>query len=342
VPPGTLPLSGRGQFLANLQVDDGVSPEHRMPVAALDINGDLILTYAERATHYNPEFIMFTRSSDGGLTWMMPATVVNDVSHNADIMPSIAQLSDGTIGVVWCAMNFSPFNYEVFFAASGDGGMSFGPSVVVHPPDPNTDFLRPWITAVGNTFYVSYIRETALYTGYIDVVTSTDGGGTWSSPVTVNITHPIDTDGEAPKIVQNNVLGELAVVWEYNDHIWFSSSTDQGLTWLSPVRITDAGAVYSDYPEMVVDSQGRYIVVWDDFRDDWVDVFIDTSVDGLTWGTDQRVNDPYVSGNQYEPHIAIDPNDVMGGDLVRTESNGKRCAVGAHPIRAVVFRPGGG
>jgi hypothetical protein len=294
-----------------MQVDDGVSPEHREPVVTFDNNGNLLLTYIERVSHYNPEYIMFTRSSDKGMNWTMPATIVNDSSHNADIMPSIAQLSDGTIGVVWLALHFAPFNYEVYFSASTDGGSSFGPDVLVHPPDINTDFLRPWITAVGNTFYVGYIKEIATYTGHMAIVSSSDGGSTWSSPVIINTTHPIDTDGEPPRIVHNPVLSELAVIWEYNDHIWFCSSTDQGATWGSPVRITDNASVDTDYPEMAVDSQGRYVAVWGDFRDDWVDVFIDTSIDGLTWGEDRRVNDTYTSGNQYEPHIAIDPNDAI-------------------------------
>lgn len=302
---------GRGNFLPNIQVDDGVSPEHRMPVVVFDGGGSLLLTYAERAAHYNPEYIMFTRSDDGGMTWDMPATIVNDVSHNADIMPSIARLADGTIGVVWCAMHFAPFNYEIFFAASTDGGATFGPNVVVHPPDASTDFLRPWITAAGNTFYVGYVREIEAYTGYIEVVSSTDGGATWSTPVTVDVTHPIGNDGEPPKIVHNPVLDDLAVVWESYEGIWISLSHDSGVTWEIPSEITDPGTVYPDYPEMAVDSNGRYVVVWGDFRDDWVDVFIDFSMDGESWGTDRRINDLIVSGNQYEPHITIDPNDVI-------------------------------
>jgi hypothetical protein len=299
------------QFYDNTRVDPGSSPEHRESAALIDSQGDLLVTYAERVSHFNTEFIMFTRSGDHGATWMSPATTVNDVSGNATLMPSIAQLDDDTIGVAWDMMNFAPYNYEIRFAASTNGGASFDASVRVHPPDASTSFYRPWITAVGNTFYVAYIKKIQTYTGHILLVTSTDGGKTWNAPLVVNSTHPIDTDGEPPKITHNPIRNELAVVWEYNDHIWFSKSLDYGATWGAPVRITDADTDSPDYPEMAVDSTGRYVVAWDDFRDDWVDVFIDSSMDGVTWRTDKRVNDPYVSGNQYEPHIAIGQDDTI-------------------------------
>ena len=73
--PGRLVEPARGLFLSNMQVDDDDSKECVDPAIILDTKDDLLLVYAEKFSHFNPDHIMFTCSGDGGMTWRMPATV---------------------------------------------------------------------------------------------------------------------------------------------------------------------------------------------------------------------------------------------------------------------------
>jgi hypothetical protein len=58
-------------------------------------------------------------------------------------------------------------------------------------------------------------------------------------------------------------------------------------------------------PALALDGNDKLYVVWQDNRQgDW-DIYISTSVDGINWSTETRVNDPN-NGNQINPAIAID------------------------------------
>jgi len=58
-------------------------------------------------------------------------------------------------------------------------------------------------------------------------------------------------------------------------------------------------------PALALDSNDKLYVVWQDNREgDW-DIYLSTSVDGISWSTETRINDPN-NGNQVNPAIAID------------------------------------
>jgi hypothetical protein len=245
------------------------------------------------------------------MTWTDPPVTVNDVFPNGVGTPRIARLADGTIGVAWTALQFFPYNSESWFATSIDGGESFGPSRRAHARDVNTDFGSVSLTAPGNTFHIGILKTTEDLLSYIPVSSSSDRGETWSDPVVVNDSHPLSWTMPG-RITFNPVLDELAVVWCSQERIWFAHSRDHGVTWSPATRVSDEDAVWVGDPDLAVDSRGRYWVVWYDARDDWCDVYIDHSDDGVSWRKDRRVNDPYHIGkNQYDPHIAIDPNDTI-------------------------------
>ncbi|MBW7992571.1 MAG: hypothetical protein FVQ84_21500 [Planctomycetes bacterium] len=58
-------------------------------------------------------------------------------------------------------------------------------------------------------------------------------------------------------------------------------------------------------PALALDSNDKLYAVWQDNREgDW-DIYISTSVDGINWSAETRVNDPN-NGNQINPAIVID------------------------------------
>jgi len=58
-------------------------------------------------------------------------------------------------------------------------------------------------------------------------------------------------------------------------------------------------------PALALDSNDKLYAVWQDNREGNWDIYISTSVDGINWVTETRVNDPN-NGNQINPAIVID------------------------------------
>ncbi len=87
--------------------------------------------------------VLFTKSTDGGLTWSSPLRV-NDVAQGQQFLPDIA-VSGGIISVIWYDSRLGQLpngtitNLDVFYAESTDGGSSFSKNVRVTSSsfDPN-------------------------------------------------------------------------------------------------------------------------------------------------------------------------------------------------------------
>jgi hypothetical protein len=143
-------------------------------------------------------------------------------------------------------------------------------------------------------FYLGHIalsvdgtnRVVALYDGAtvagglqtIEARRSSDGGRTWSAPVTISV---VGEEATAPAIesrgngdvrawYQQTAGGGNADAW----NTWYRSSTDGGATWTAPVNISDAtgGAayktaagyaeIYGDYGELAITNTGKSIAIW--------------------------------------------------------------------------------
>jgi hypothetical protein len=112
----------------------------------------------------------------------------------------------------------------------------------------------------------------------IEARRSSDGGRTWSSPVTLSAAGET-TDAPA---IESRGNGDVRA-WYYQTsgggnvdawNVWYRSSTDGGATWTAAVKISDAtgGAayktaagfaeVYGDYGEIGITNTGKSIAIW--------------------------------------------------------------------------------
>jgi hypothetical protein len=293
-------------FGPNVRVDDDINVEHREPAVAWGPAGAIYATYCERATHWNPERVMFTVSHNAGTTWLAPAVLINDTAPNAVLAQAIGVMADGTIGVAWTEMKFSPYNYEIRFSRSIDGGTSWSPSVVVHPLNPSVDYSYPSLIIIGPRILISYWQETSYPNGLINVVHSDDAGLTWSTPVLVStlVGTPELTAASLSYHAASDLVG--LVMLSASDHIVFFTSPDHGETWAGGVQI-DSGSFTSIGSPDVSYGAGFFNVVWNDNRSGQYDsnIWFGRSADGITFTPNVRVNDTF-AGNQYEPHINVD------------------------------------
>jgi hypothetical protein len=136
------------------------------------------------------------------------------------------------------------------------------------------------VSADGNGDLV-YLYDGATVAGGLQSIyasRSTNGGATWAPPVAVS---KAGEEATAP-MIESRGNGDVRIAWMEtsgggNVDAWntmYRRSSDGGLTWSTPVRISDAtsGAVYKsaagyaevygDYGEMGITNQGRSIATW--------------------------------------------------------------------------------
>ncbi len=162
-----------------------------------------------------------------------------------------------------------------------------------------------------------YLAYSDFVRGGLSLQGSTDGGVTWSQPVSIT---PLSLVGAFPAVQPD---GTLVIVYRTgmrgSERIDAVSSRDGGATLGAPVRVSgiDAFAVRLRLPVLPavdVDPTGRIRVAWHDcsFRRDCLgnDVVLSTSADGVVWTTPRRIT----SGRSAAiPAIASDP---AGGRIV--------------------------
>lgn len=268
---------------------------------------------------------VLARSNDDGLTW--PHGDVSVVTANQ--APAVfndkewmAVAPNGDIHVVWAAfLGAGAGGNEVVHAMSTDGGDTWTAPKTLFSSDVETQNTAsqgawPAVTPDG-TVHVIW-RDFAE--PRIRLVTSTDGGETFSQPTTVTTftPGPSTLDNGSYRTPMNPQLaadgnGTLALV--YTD--WVGSgnashydvevvtSTDDGDTWSDPVTVNDDGTTTDQFfPAITTGPTGvyhdRFDMIWYDRRDTAdtnITVYYAHSTDGVNWSDNVRVSTAAFDGD---------------------------------------------
>src|SRR5437773_6795744 len=191
----------------------------------------------------------------------------------------------------------------------------FSPNVIVNAPPAYTGY-QPSLGIDGEgVLYLAY-GGWGGSTTQSDVFfsKSMDGGGTWSSPFKVNNYLGAAAQLEPSLFFDHNRA--IYVAWtdslNGNQDIFFSKSTDGGLSFSANVRVNDITANFQTQPDIAVDSAGLIHAVWTDGRNigsTGPDIYYANSTDGgLSFNPSQRVNNDAVAAEQGEPAIAVAPD----------------------------------
>ena len=140
---------------------------------------------------------------------------------------------------------------------------------------------------------------------------SFDGARTWSAPIRVNN----DAGGALQQEPSIFVDHNRAIYIAWTDYrigaadVYFSKSTDLGLSFSANVRVNDVTANAQSQPDLAVDSTGLVHVVWTDLRNvpgTGPDIYYANSTDGgLSFNPNLRVNNDGGAIEQGEPAIAV-------------------------------------
>lgn len=261
--------------------------------------------------------IVVSASHDGGSTWGAPVAVTTAESPSAMLdKPSI--LSDprrsGRVYAVWARYRSGSSANEVGFSRSDNGGRTWSQPVTVRSgsgeSQNNVMLALPDGALVDMFVEANELRDGAPTR--LEATRSTDGGTTWSTPVTVanyqlTLTRDPERGAEIRSIGQDISAAasgaRLYVTWFENHRtgtsaIWVSSSTDGGLTWSSPSAVVQEAA-QPFLPSLAASADGSLGITWYDLRNAaagpglGTEVWCAVSTDhGLSWRS-RKLDGPF-------------------------------------------------
>ncbi len=142
------------------------------------------------------------------------------------------------------------------------------------------------------TIHIVYDDDTQNVTGS-DILyrRSTDRGLTWSPPLKVSTNGAVATNGVLTLDASGNLYVAFTSQNGSTDEIWFTRSTDHGLTFQPPVRVSTAGR-NADFSAVAVDAKGNVVVAFID-QDPSNGLLVLNAIrstdSGATFGTLQRL-----------------------------------------------------
>jgi hypothetical protein len=239
-------------------------------------------------------------------------------------------------------LNTAAFRGPTWFSRTTNGGSSWETARPIFDPGQNDQTIGNQIVALGNEDLVNVMtvfkndNRNKGRGGTVAVLRSSDRGASWSGQInvsrlgTVGVTdpkdgHPVRTGDIIPEIASDERADhdEVYVVWQdarfnnfQRDQVAFSRSTDGGLTWSTPVRISTDNETQAFTPAIRVDDAGNIGVTYYDFRNDdpatpelETDLWFTRSTDsGDTWSEERVTPAPF------DMRSAPDANGYFVGD----------------------------
>ncbi|WP_433186279.1 hypothetical protein [Actinoallomurus sp. CA-150999] len=266
--------------------------------------------------------MLVSRSADGGEHWDAPVTLQrDDTTEFFNDRPAITAdpYHPGVVYAVW-DRSFSEsdgtWGQPVYMAKSTDDGKTWTSKKVYDFPT-NSGAIGAVVQPMADGTLLLGMHVETDTTAATQVVRSTDGGDTWSTPTlnaaapfTVGTKIPDPDNGTDP--VRNASLPLLAVqpnskvvnaVWQSQNadgtfHVAYARSTDNGQTWSTPVRVDKTPTGSAAVPAIAVSPAGVVGITYYDFRNNTSAATLPTDF----WAT-TCAEDCTESGSWNEQHV---------------------------------------
>jgi hypothetical protein len=225
----------------------------------------------------------FTRSTDGGATWMNPINIPNSPAWGTLDVDSAGNLFIGGVnlntGRIWCVRSRNAKNGGVVPTFDQSTPVNLGGDIVFSEPINPEGLVGQVFLAVDrsgtstndNVYMLSSVQPSGFTNGSdVMFVRSTDGGSTFSAPRRINDDpvnhakwHWFGTLSVAPS-------GRIDVVWydtrntpnNVTSQLFYSYSIDGGNTWSPNVAVSNPFNPFIGYPNQF--KIGDYITVVSD------------------------------------------------------------------------------
>jgi hypothetical protein len=298
------------------------------PGLTVDTAGHFYAVILSFFTTSQPNGLFVYKSTDGGVTWTGPATVINNVPNVFEDKELIACDRSGgphtdNLYVVWTRFGAGT---EILMCRSTDDGNSFSGPVSIS----DAGGVQWPVPCVGpnSEVYIAWVKYTPAS---IRLDRSFDGGQTFSSDIVAQYVNDgsrmingdiwvfsfpaMDVDITGGQYNGNMYMAYMDDSPGYTDtDMYFTRSINGGTTWSQKVRINDDplnNGCDQFHPWLTVAPDGSIIVVFLDRRNDpgnlLMDLYMTTSTDGGdTWSENERVStvscDP-TAGSTFQDRI---------------------------------------
>ena len=276
------------------------------------------------------------RSDDGGATWSFgrnasPLAPTTDTLQDKEWLAVDTRTSGAGAGNVYvCWTRFSA-KTSIQFSRSTDHGLTYTQrSVPLSSSGATVQYCQVAVSPVNGDVIVSWFQFDSpnALSGKLMVRTSTDQGQHFSAQKTVASVTMAETqitcgkfvfdvfmDSESgsigrsvrsdplPSMTIDPVTGDVVMAWEAGSlsggagsDIAFARSTDDGITWGSPVRINSVVTGHQFQPSIAVNQVGELRVAYYSTQNSStkrkIDVYEVSSIDqGASWSAPDRVTD---------------------------------------------------
>jgi hypothetical protein len=269
-------------------------------------NGDLyftsILVDIKATGGYAPSETIVEKSTDGGLDWSAPITLVQSsdpkIFNDKDSITA-DPTAPGFAYAVWDQIQ-NGSKGPAMFTQTTNGGQSWSTPSTIFDPGGNNSTSDNQIIVLPNGTIADFFAVVPNGTGHhqitVNLIHSSDKGQTWEkNPIQVGtvdipsaaiepITDPntgqtVDVPAGQVNIVVDPRNGNLYAAWMdsrfsnlQHVSIAFSMSTDSGYTWSAPIQINQtptnipSGDQQAYLPSIAVAANGTVAVTYYDFR----------------------------------------------------------------------------
>ena len=225
----------------------------------------------------------FTRSTDGGVTWLNPVSIPNSPSWGTPDVDTNGTLFIGGVnlgtGQIWCERSSNARDSTMTPSFDQSTPVNLGGDIAVNEPINPVGLVGQVFLAVdrsgtatnNNVYMMASVIPTGANNGSdVMFVRSSDAGHTFSAPVRVNDDpinhnkwHWMGTLAVAPN-------GRIDSVWldtrnaanNTDSQLFYSYSTDGGATWAPNVAVSNSFNPFLGYPNQ--DKIGDYLTIVSD------------------------------------------------------------------------------
>lgn len=347
---------GGQSFVPSVKVNWSDRTAARMsPMIDVDPGGTIHVAWTDERAGWPDLDIYFSKSTDGGLSFTQEVRV-NDWTQDEQSRVAIRVTPAGTVYAGW--ISHIPADHPTVRITRSVGGLPFEASRQVNggPIGTSCECCNIDIVSVGEQQVLVAFMANLDYIRDLFVSRSTDGGWTFADPVQVNDGHwYVPACPSSGPRLELGPEGHLNVVWldghenAMNDSVYYTRSTDGGMTFRSPTRMNAVGDPVSGYPRVAVSPDGTVHAVWQRYNDVTfaLNLVYAQSVDG---GQTFSTSCPIAGGSpfyQWSPSFAASPNgdlslawsdDRQGTFDVFASTIGASTAVGSEGGPRVVWR----
>jgi photosystem II stability/assembly factor-like uncharacterized protein len=304
---------------SNIKINDDTGAASQVaPTVAINSSGNGVVAWHDLR---NGNRDIYIQLFGGGYVPRGVNIKVNDDAGTADqLCPSVGIDDFNNSTVVW--MDNRNGDYNIYKQRFGQSGVPYGANVVVNDDGVSAYQAYPCITVNNNGYSVVAWEDTRSG----DDIYAQRYQGDNTQGINQKVNDDVGTASQWAPSVGVDGSGNSMIVWEdqrngdYDIYLqsFNSSGTPQGTNF----KVNDdAVSAYQYFPSVAVNSSGNAVVVWEDSRDGYNDIYLQRLyTNGIAVGGNVKVNDATTSASPFNNTVSVAINS-SGNYVVAWEDN---------------------